>query len=69
MAELALDHVQRHALAGELDGVGVAPLMRRKAPPDTRLHSEPAEFDADPGARPGPAASRAVDDADQRFDR
>src|SRR5579871_2070533 len=34
VAELALDHVQRHAFAGELDGVGVAQLVRREAPPD-----------------------------------
>jgi hypothetical protein len=29
VAELALDHVERHALASELDGVGVAQLVRR----------------------------------------
>jgi hypothetical protein len=33
MAELALDDVQRHALAGHLDGVCVTQLMRREAPP------------------------------------
>ena len=32
MAELALDYVQRHALAGHLDGVGVAELVWREAP-------------------------------------
>src|SRR4051812_46250099 len=66
--ELALDDVERHAFAGELDGVGVAQLVRREAPPDTRLDSEPTELDPDPGARPGPAASGAVDDAEQRPD-
>jgi hypothetical protein len=30
MSELALDHVERHALAGHLDGVRVAKLMRAK---------------------------------------
>src|SRR5215213_4249814 len=69
VAELALDHVKRHALAGELDGVGVAELVRRKAAPDTRLGGEPAEFDARVGARPRPPAGRAVDHAEQRPDR
>jgi len=54
--ELALDDVQRHAFTGELDGVGVAQLMRRKAPPHARLGGEPAELDPDPGARPEPAS-------------
>ncbi|MEA2243700.1 MAG: hypothetical protein QOD24_3256, partial [Solirubrobacteraceae bacterium] len=35
MPELALDHVQRHALSGHLDRVRVTELMRRKAPPHT----------------------------------
>jgi hypothetical protein len=35
VAELALDHVERHALAGELDGMRVAQLMRREAAPDS----------------------------------
>jgi hypothetical protein len=34
MAELALDDVQRHALAGQLEGVRVAQLVRRKPAPD-----------------------------------
>ena len=69
VAELALDHVERHALAGELDGMGVAQLVRREAPPDTRLGGEPAELDAHVRARPRPPASRAVDDAEQAADR
>jgi hypothetical protein len=68
VAELALDDVERYAFAGELDGVGVE-LMRREAPPDTRLGSEPTKLDADTGARPGPASGRAIDDAEQRADR
>jgi hypothetical protein len=35
MPELALDHDQRHAFAGRLDGVGVAQLVRREAAPNT----------------------------------
>ena len=65
VAELALDDVERHALAGELDGVRVAQLVRREAAPDTRLGGEPAELDAHVGARPRPPAGRAVDDAEQ----
>jgi hypothetical protein len=68
-ARVALDHVQRHALAGQLDGMRVAQLVRREAPPDTRLGGEPAELDAHVRARPRPPASRAVDDAEQRPDR
>ena len=37
VTELALDHVERDALAGELDGVGVAQLVRREAAPDLSL--------------------------------
>src|SRR5215207_2787172 len=44
VAELTLDHVQRHAFARELDGVGVAQLVRREATPDTRLSGEPAKL-------------------------
>ena len=69
VAELALDNVQRNALAGELDGVRVAQLMRREAAAHARLGREPMELEPDRGARPGPAASRAVDDAEQRPDR
>jgi hypothetical protein len=34
VAELALEHVERHALAGELDGMRVAQLVRREPAPD-----------------------------------
>ena len=34
MAELALDYRRGHAFAGELDSVGMAELMWRKAAPD-----------------------------------
>ena len=37
MAQLALDHVQRHALVRHLHRVGVAELMRRKPSPDPGL--------------------------------
>jgi hypothetical protein len=37
VSELALDDVQRRALAGHLDGVCVTQLMRREAPPQSGL--------------------------------
>ena len=50
LAELALDDVQRHALAGELERVRVAQLMRREPAPDARLGREAPELAADAGA-------------------
>jgi hypothetical protein len=44
-------------------------LMRRKTPPQTGLDGKTTKLDPDPGARPGPATSGAVDDAEQRPDR
>jgi hypothetical protein len=41
VAERALDDVERYAFARELGGVGVTQLVRREAPPDTRLGGEP----------------------------
>ena len=35
VAELALNDVERYPLAGHLDGMGVAKLMRCEAAPDT----------------------------------
>ena len=49
MPELALDDVERYAFTGELDGVGMAQLMRREAPPATRLGGKPTELDPDAG--------------------
>ena len=68
MPELALDDVQRHALAGELERVRVAQLVRREPAPDACLGGEPAQLAAYPGAGPGPPAGGAVDDAEQRSD-
>jgi hypothetical protein len=48
--ELALDYVQRHALAGELERVGVPQLVRREAAPDAGADGEPPELRADGGA-------------------
>jgi hypothetical protein len=40
MTELALDHVQRHALARHLDGVRVPKLVRSEAPSHASLDGE-----------------------------
>ena len=47
MAELALDDVERYSLAGELDGVCVAKLVRREASSDACLGGVPAKLTAD----------------------
>jgi hypothetical protein len=69
VAELALDDVQRHPLPGELDGMRVTQLMRRKASPDARLGGVPAKLAADCGGRSGSTAGWAVDHAEQRARR
>jgi hypothetical protein len=61
--------LRRDTLAGELNGMRVAQLVRREPAPDTCLGGKPAELDAHVGARPRPPAGRAVDDAEQRSDR
>src|SRR5919106_3113289 len=69
MPELALDDDQRHALAGHLDGVRVAQLVRREASSYAGLAGDAAQLGAGGGGRPGPPARGAVDDAEQRPDR
>ena len=66
VTELALDDVERDALASELERVGVAQLVRREPPPHACLGGEPAQLTAHPGAGPGASAGGAVDDAEQR---
>jgi hypothetical protein len=50
VAELALDDVERDALAGELERMRVAQLMRREPAPDAGAGGEAAELGADGGA-------------------
>jgi hypothetical protein len=45
--ERSLDDVERDAFAGEFDRVGVAELVWRESPSDSRLDGEPAEPGAD----------------------
>src|SRR3954451_9291616 len=66
--ELALDDVERDVLAGELERMRVAQLVRRKAAPDPGRCGEPAELAADRCVGPRPSARGAVDDAEQRTD-
>ena len=69
MLELALDDVDRHPPAGELDSVPVPKLERREPTTNTGLGSKRAQLTADSRRRPRPPAGRAVDDAKQRPDR
>ena len=66
MPELALDDVQRHSLAGELDGVRVTQLMGCEASPDACFDGVAAKLGADRGGRPGASAGGAVNHAEQR---
>jgi hypothetical protein len=50
VAHLALDDVQRHAFACELERVRVARLMRREPAPDARVGREAPELAADRSA-------------------
>jgi len=68
VTELALNDVDRDALARELDGVRVAELMWRKPPPDTGIGREVTQLGARGGDGPRPAAGRSIDYAEQRSD-
>jgi len=59
----------RHAFAGELDGVGMAQLMRRKVPPHIRFGGEPTELDATPALDQDRPRVGPSNDAEQRSDR
>jgi hypothetical protein len=61
--ELALDDIERHTLPCHLDRVRVAQLMRRKAPPNTRLGRREAQLPAHARRGESSAAGAAVDDA------
>jgi hypothetical protein len=50
MPELALDDVERHALAGQFERVGVAQLVRREPMPDACARSEAPVLAPDRGA-------------------
>jgi hypothetical protein len=69
MSELALDDVDRHSFAGELDGMRVAQLIGREPPPDAGVDGERAQFGSSGGRGPAAAAGGSVDDAEQRSGR
>ena len=68
VAELALDHDQRHSFAGHFDGVGVAQLVRREAAPNPGRGGRAPQLRACRSGRPMAPARRAVDDAQQGTD-
>jgi hypothetical protein len=68
MAELALNDDQRDALARHLDHVGLTELVRSEARPDTSTHRCAAQLLSGGGLRPGAAAGRSSEDAEQRAD-
>jgi hypothetical protein len=59
MAGLALDYVERDALVGELDGVGVAQLVGREPPPHTGGRGDAAPVGAGGARGFGTLAARA----------
>jgi hypothetical protein len=66
VAELALDHVERHAFARHLDGVGVAKLMGRKATPNPGLAGDDLEAPANGRASPRSTGAVRATDAEER---
>src|SRR4051794_7625994 len=66
--ELALNDDQRDTLAGHLDGVGVAELVRRESSPDAGERRRVAQLFARGGRRPAAAAGWSGQDAEQRAD-
>ena len=56
MAELALDDVDRHSFACELDGMRVTQLMGREPTPHPGVYGERAQFGAGGGRRPSATA-------------
>jgi hypothetical protein len=57
VSELALDDVQRHALARELDGLSVTELVWRNAASHAGLHGEPRNSTRTPRPAKGARAS------------
>jgi hypothetical protein len=68
VSELALDDDQRHALAGHLDRVGMAQLMRSEASAHAGSSGGPSKLGASSAGGPRAAAGASVDDAEQRTD-
>ena len=69
MSELALDDDQLDALAGHLDGVGVAELVRCEASPNAGERRGVAQLLSGRALRPGAPSGSSGEDAEQRADR
>ena len=69
MSELALDDVDRHALAREFDRMRVAQLMGREPASDPSIDGELAQLGPRRGRRPAAATGATVDHAEQRSGR
>jgi hypothetical protein len=69
VAELALDDVQGDAFVGELEGVGVAQLLRGKSPPHPGLGREAVQLGSHTRTGPAAAAGGAFEDAELWTDR
>ncbi len=68
VSELSLDHHERNALAGHLNGVSVPQLMRGEPATNASLLSGSVQLRADPSWRAWSSARRATQDAEQRAD-
>jgi hypothetical protein len=68
VSQLSLDDVQRHPLAGHLDHMGVAQLVRREAAPDTGPQRQVPKLRADGRARPRASPCLAFDGTEERAD-
>ena len=66
MAELALDDVDRHSFAGELDGMRVTQLMWSEPPSHAGVDGELTQFGSGGGRGPAAASRWPIDDAEQR---
>jgi hypothetical protein len=69
VSELALDEIERYALAHELDRVCVTQLVRGEASSHTGARGTPAQRRPSGRGIPGPPLGPPVDDAEQRPDR
>jgi hypothetical protein len=69
VTELALNDIERHALASELDRVRVTQLVRSEATPHAGPGGAPAQRGAGSRGIPRAPAGAPIDDAEQRTDR
>jgi hypothetical protein len=68
VSELSLDHDERNAFAGHLDGVSVPQLMRREPATNAGFLGSPVQLGADAGWCAGSSARGTTQDAEQGSD-